>query len=68
MVNHLNSLKYVEMDGEFIETPFQTFEVIPLTIVVAKPMPATPKIVKDTPIMTSLKDAQAVVEGGGCTI
>ena len=26
MVSHLNSFKYVEMDGEFIETPCQNFE------------------------------------------
>ena len=25
MVIHLNSFKYVEMDGEFIETPCQEF-------------------------------------------
>ena len=25
MINHLNSFRYVELDGEFIETPFQHF-------------------------------------------
>ena len=68
MVSHLNSFKYVEMDGEFIETPCQTFEVIPPTIVVAKSTPATPKAAKDTPKMASLKDARVVVEDEGCTI
>ena len=28
MVSHLNSFLYVEMDGEFIETPFQHFEEV----------------------------------------
>ena len=32
MVSHLNSFKYVEMDGEFIETPCQHFEEVPQTI------------------------------------
>ena len=29
MVSYLNSFRYVEMDGEFIETPFQNFEEVP---------------------------------------
>ena len=29
MVSHLNSFRYVEMDEEFIETPFQHFEEVP---------------------------------------
>ena len=66
MVGHMNSFKYVKMDGEFIETPCQAFEVIPPMVVVATP--ATPKISKGTPRMASLKDARAVVEDGGCTI
>ena len=37
-------------------------------IVVAKATPTTSKIAKDTPRMTSLKDARDVVEDGGCTI
>ena len=32
MVSHLNSFWYVEMDGEFIETPFQHFEEVPQTL------------------------------------
>ena len=68
MIIHLNSFKYVEMDGEFIETPCQAFEVVPPMIVVAKATPATPKSAKDTPRMASLKDACVVVEDGGCTI
>ena len=68
MVSHLNYFKYVEMDGEFIETPCQTFEVIPPTIVVAKASYATLRITKDPPRKASLKDARVVVEEGGCTI
>ena len=29
MVSHLNSFRYVELDGEFIETLFQHFEEVP---------------------------------------
>ena len=68
MVSHFNSFKYVEMDGEFIETPCHTFELIPLTIVVSKATLATPKITKDIPRMASLKDARVVIEEGGCTV
>ena len=32
MVIHLNSFRYVEIDGEFIETPFQHFEEVPQTL------------------------------------
>ena len=56
------------MDGEFIETPCQAFEVVSPMVVIAKAIPDTPKVAKDTPKMTSLKDARAVIEEGGCTI
>ena len=47
------------MDGEFIETPFQHFEEVPQTLASAETV--------DSPMkMTSLKDARAVVEKGGC--
>ena len=36
MVSHLNSFRYVELDGEFIETPFQHFEEVPQTVAVTK--------------------------------
>ena len=29
MMSHLNSFRYVDMDGEFIETPCQNFEEVP---------------------------------------
>ena len=35
MISHLNSFRYVELDGEFIETPFQHFEEVPLEVTVA---------------------------------
>ena len=28
MISHLNFFRYVELDGEFIETPFQHFEEV----------------------------------------
>ena len=68
MVSHMNSFKYVEMDGKFIETPCQAFEVIPPTIVIAKATLSTPKIIKDAPRMASLKDVRAVIEEGRCAV
>ena len=32
MVSHLNSFRYVEMDGDFIKTPCQNFKEIPQTM------------------------------------
>ena len=66
--SHLNSFKYVEMDGEFVEIPCQAFEVVFPMVIVAKDTHNTPKDVKDTPRMASLKDARDVVKDGGCTI
>ena len=57
LVIHLNSFRYVEMDGEFIETPFQHFEEAPQTLASAG------TVVEDPPLkMASLKDARAVIE------
>ena len=42
MVSHLNSFRYVEMDGEFIETPCQNFEEVPQTL-------ASTEVVVDKP-------------------
>ena len=60
MVSHLNSFRYIEMDGEFIETPFQHFEeVLPILAV------AETAVEEDVPLkMASLKDARAVVQKG----
>ena len=66
MVSHLNSFWYMEMDGEFIETPYQTFEVISPAGV--KDVSAIPKITKTPHKMTSLKDAKSTIEEGGSTI
>ena len=61
MVSHLNSFRYVEMDGEFIETPCQNFEEVPQTL--ASTEVTTDKLPMK---MASLKDARAVIEKGGC--
>ena len=60
MVSHLNSFRYVEMDGEFIETPFQHFEEVPPTLATAENEEVSPMK------MASLKDARAVIEKGEC--
>ena len=39
MVSHLNSFRYMEMDGEFIETPCQNFEEVPQTLRQLKLLP-----------------------------
>ena len=62
MVSHLNSFRYIEMDGEFIETPFQHFQEVPPTLASAETV-----IEEDFPLkMASLKDARAVIEKGEC--
>ena len=66
MVSHLNSFRYVKMDGDFIETPCQNFEEVPATVAATKSK--VPKITRPPLKMASLKDARAVVEEGGCTI
>ena len=66
MVSHLNSFKYVEMDGEFIETPCQDFEVVPPMVATAKISSDMPKADKVVPRMVSFKDARAAVEDGSC--
>ena len=62
MVSHLNSFRYIEMDGEFIETPFQHFEeVLPISAA------AETAVEENVPLkMASLKDARAVVQKGDC--
>ena len=51
MVSHINSFKYVEMDGEFIETLCQAFEVVPPMIVATKCSSNESKAVKAVPKM-----------------
>ena len=68
MVSHLNSFRYVEMDGEFIETPCQNFEEVPEIVATTKSTLKFPKITRPPLKMASLKDARAVAEEGGCTI
>ena len=68
MISHLNSFRYVELDGEFIKTPFQHFEEVSQEIAATKEVSSTPVITRPPPRMSSLKDAKAVVEEGGSTI
>ena len=68
MASHLNSFRYVELDGEFIETLFQHFEEVPQTVEVTNTIPKIPKITRTPLKMSSLKDAKAVIEEGWCTI
>src|ERR1051325_9601663 len=54
------------MEGEFIETSYQAFEVVPQVMPVDSPV--TPKVTRVPSKMASLKDARDVVEEGGCTV
>lgn len=58
MVSHLRSYRYVEVEGEVHETPFQPFE----TVQVMKTR--LPEDDKTEVSMTSLREARAVVESG----
>ena len=62
MVSHLNSFRYVEMDGEFIKTPCHNFEEVPQILASAETTANKPPLK-----MASLKDARAMVEEGGYT-
>ena len=68
MVSHLNSFKYVQMDGEFIETPCQDFEVVPPMVATTKFSSDVSKSGKVVPKMVSFRDAHAIVEEGSCDI
>ena len=66
MVSHLNSFKYIEMDGQFIETPCQAFEVVPPMVASTKCSSDKSKAVKVIPKMVSVKDDRAAIEEGNC--
>ena len=68
MISHLNSFRYVELDGEFIEIPFQHFEEVSQELAATKAVSSTPVITRPVPRMSSLRDVRAVVEEGGSTI
>ena len=68
MFSHLNSFRYVELDGEFIETPFQHFEEVPPTLAATKVVSQVLKITRPPLTMSSLKDAKEMIEEGECTI
>ena len=57
MVSHLNSFRYIEMDGEFIETPCQNFEEVPQILASTNTTTSRKPPLK----MASLKDTRAVV-------
>ena len=56
------------MDGEFIKTLCQTFEVVPPLVAATKISSDISKADEVVPRMVSLKDARVVVEDGSCTI
>ena len=56
------------MDGEFIETPCQSFKIIPPMVAATKIFSNISKDDKVVPRMVSLKDAHAMVGDGNCTI
>ena len=56
------------MDGDFIETPCQAFEVVPPMVAATKISYDIPKTDEVMPSMVSLKDARTVVEDRSCTI
>ena len=68
MISHLNSFRYMELDGEFIDTPFQHFEEVSPKKAANKTVSQIPKITRPLLRMSSLKDTKAVVEEGGFTI
>ena len=55
MISNLNSFRYVELDGEFIEMPFQHFEEVSPEVAVAKTMVEVPFVPNHVPRMASLK-------------
>src|ERR1043165_6126459 len=66
MGSHLQSFRYLKMEGEFFETPCQTFETVPRVMPVDSPI--IPEVTQAPPRMALLKDAQAAVEEGGSAI
>ena len=56
----------MEMDGEFIETPCQAFEVMPPMVAATKCSSDVSKAVKVVPKMVSVKDVRATIEEGSC--
>ena len=56
------------MDGEFIETQCQAFEVVPPMIATAKISSDVSKAVKVVPKMVEFRDARAAVKKGNCEL
>ena len=57
LVNHLTSFRYIEVDGEITETPFQSLEVVNMMVV-----QQTVEVLKSGPSMASWEGAKAVME------
>ena len=68
MISHLNSFRYVELDGEFIETPFQHFEEVSPEVAVPKTMTDVPIISKPVSRMVSLKYVKVIIKEGRSTV
>ena len=58
----------MELDGEFIETPFQHFEEVSPEVAVAKTRVEMHIVPKHVSRMASLKDAEAVIKEGKSTV
>ncbi|XP_050915885.1 uncharacterized protein LOC127130978 [Lathyrus oleraceus] len=57
LVSHLTSFRYIEVDGEITETPFQSLEVVNMMVV-----QQTLEVPKSGPSMASWQGAKAVME------
>ena len=58
----------MEVDGEFIETPFQHFEEVSTKVAAAKTTVEVPIVPQHVSRMASLKDAEAVIKEGKSTL
>lgn len=58
MVSHLTMFRYVEVEGEVHETPFQAFEVVQMINI------PCPEVKKPVVSISSLKDVKVMIETG----
>lgn len=56
MVSHMSTFRYVEVEGEVHETPFQAFEAVQMINI------PYPKVKKPEVSMSSLKDVKEIIE------
>lgn len=59
LVSHLTSFRYIDVEGEIIETPFQSFEAVNVLTVQQVPESPNPEL-----SMASWKGAKAIIETG----